>query len=175
MTTPELIDYQGQLPTLGDEVFVAPGAAVVGDVQVGDQSSIWYNTVVRGDVYPVRIGSRTNVQDGTVVHVTGGKHDTAIGDEVTIGHGAIIHGCQIGDRCLVGMGATILDGAVIQDYGMVAAGALVPPGMVVPSETLVMGSPAKVVRDLTVEEIEKLEESAAKYVDLARKHNDGRL
>lgn len=170
MSTPELIDFEGEFPRLGDEVFVAGGAAVIGDVEIGDQSSIWYNTVVRGDVYPIRIGARTNVQDGSIVHVTSGEHATNIGDEVTIGHGAIIHGCDIADRCLIGMGSTILDGAVVESHSLVAAGALVPPGMTVPSGTLVMGSPASVARELTDQERASIEKSAAKYVQLARRH-----
>ena len=170
MSRPELIDFQGEFPRLEDAVFVASGAAVIGEVHIGAESSIWYNTVVRGDVYPVRIGRRTNVQDGCVVHVTGGEHDTTIGDEVTIGHNAVIHGCDIADRCLVGMGSTILDGAVLEEESMVAAGALVPPGMQVPSGTLVMGTPASVARELTDQERAFMRLSAAKYVELAGQH-----
>lgn len=170
MSTPELIDFEGQFPALKGDVFIASGATVIGDVEIGDQASIWYNTVVRGDVYPIRIGARTNIQDGSVVHVTGDEHATTIGEEVTIGHGAIIHGCDIADRCLVGMGATVLDGAVLEGECMVAAGSLVPPGMTVPSGMLVMGSPASVHRELTDHERESLRKSADKYVSLAQRH-----
>ena len=165
-----ILEFEGTSPTMGDGVFVASGARVIGDVEIGDDSSIWYGTVVRGDVFPITIGARTNIQDGSVIHVTGGEHATVVGDEVTVGHGATIHGCEIEDRCLVGMGATVLDGAVLEAECFVAAGALIPPGMRVPSGTMVMGSPAEVRRELTDEERASLQTSAAHYVELARRH-----
>ena len=170
MSRPELIEFEGQMPSLGDDVFVAAGANVIGGVEIGAYSSIWFNTVVRGDVYPITIGERTNLQDSSVVHVTGGEHETVIGDEVTIGHSATIHGCQIGDRCLVGMGATVLDGAEIGEESLIAAGALIPPGMRVPSGSLVMGSPGVVKRELNVEERVSIKKSADHYVELAARH-----
>lgn len=155
-------------PSLGKDVFVAPTATVIGDVVIGDQSSLWFGTVVRGDCYPIRIGARTNIQDNAVVHVTGGKAAATIGDDVTVGHLALVHGCTIGSRCLVGMGSIVLDGAIIEDECFVAAGALVPPRMRVPPRSLVMGSPAKVVRTLGDSDLEQIRESAALYVGYAR-------
>jgi carbonic anhydrase/acetyltransferase-like protein (isoleucine patch superfamily) len=125
---------------------------------------------VRGDVNHVRIGARTNLQDLTVVHVTSGRHPTVIGDDVTVGHRAVLHGCTVRDRCLVGIGAIVLDGAVVGPDAMVGAGALVPPGMVVPPRTLVLGSPAKVKRELTPEEIASLRTSAANYAGYAARY-----
>ena len=175
MSTPNLIDFEGKFPSVAPGAFVAPGAVVIGEVEIGEGSSIWYNGVVRGDVCPITIGERTNIQDLSMIHVTSQTHPTTIGDEVTVGHKAIIHGCTIADRCLVGMGAVILDGADLEEYSFVAAGSVVPPGMRVPSGSLVMGSPARVKRELSEEERQKIEASAVHYVDLARRHHDGRL
>ncbi len=143
-----LYELEGARPTLGARVYIAPGAHVIGKVTIGDDSSIWFNTVLRGDEEPITIGARTSIQDGTVVHITQGLSQTVVGDDVTVGHSVILHGCRVGNRCLIGMGSVILDNAIVEDDAMVAAGALVPPGMVVPSGKLVMGRPAKVVRDL---------------------------
>lgn len=164
---PIILSYTGKTPRLAATAFVAEGAAVTGDVEIGEDSSLWFGVVVRGDVNHVRIGARTNVQDQSVVHVTGGTHPTAIGDDVTIGHRAVLHGCTIHDRCLVGIGAIVLDGAVVGPDAMIGAGALVPPGMVVPPGKLVLGAPAKVKRDLTAEEIAFFRTSAANYVRYA--------
>lgn len=173
MTTPELIDFEGKFPTVADGVFVAPGASVIGEVELGIDSSVWYNAVIRGDVCPISIGARTNIQDLSVIHVTSGTHPTTIGDDVTVGHGATIHGCEIEDRCLIGMGAIILDGAVVESESLVAAGSLIPPGMRIPSGSLVMGSPAKIKRELTDEERASIEASAYHYVELAGRHDRG--
>lgn len=159
----------GVTPQLGAGVFVAPTASVIGDVVIGAESSLWFGAVVRGDVFPIRIGARTNVQDNAVVHVTGGKAATTIGDDVTIGHLALVHGCTIGDRCLIGMGSIILDGAVVEDDCLIAAGSLVPPRMRIPSRSLVMGRPAKVVRTLDPGDLEHIREAGALYVGYARK------
>ena len=165
--------YRGTLPTLGARVYVDPAATVIGDVVIGDDSSIWPGTVVRGDVNFVRIGARCNLQDGTIVHVSHrGPHSrmdgypTLIGDDVTIGHGAIVHACSIGNGALVGMGATVMDGVVVEDHGYVGAGALVPPGKVVRSRELWLGNPAKMVRVLDDAAVEGLLYSAAHYVRL---------
>ncbi len=163
-----IYELKGVAPTLGRAVFVAPTASVIADVVIGDESSIWFGTVVRGDAYPIRIGARTNVQDNSVVHVTGGKASTTIGDDVTIGHAAIIHGCTIGSRCLIGMGSTILDDAVIEDDCLVGAGSLIPPRMRVPARSLVMGRPAKVVRVLRAADLEHIRDAGAVYVEYAR-------
>jgi len=155
-------------PIVSSGVFIAPNASVIGDVVIGESSSIWFGVVVRGDVFPIRIGARTNIQDNSVVHVTGGKTSTTIGDDVTVGHGAIVHGCKVGNRCLVGMGSIVLDGAVIEDESFIAAGALVPPGMHVPSRSMVMGRPGKVVRALRPEELEAIAFASRDYVRNAR-------
>jgi gamma-carbonic anhydrase len=159
---------KGVAPTIGKGTFVAPTASVIGDVVLGDESSLWFGTVVRGDVFPIRIGSRTNVQDNAVVHVTGGKAATTIGDDVTIGHMGLIHGCTIGNRCLIGMGSILLDGAVVEDDCLVAAGALVPPRMRIPTRSLVIGRPARVVRQLDAGDLEHIREAASLYVGYAR-------
>jgi gamma-carbonic anhydrase len=160
----------GVRPRLGRGVFLAEICAVIGDVELGDESSIWYGTVVRGDVMPIRIGARTNVQDGTIVHVTAGRFGTVIGSDCTIGHGAIIHACTVEDHCLIGMGSTLLDGAVIGSGSLVGAGALVTPGTVIPPGSLVIGSPARVKRPVTDKEREQIEYGAAHYVELARRY-----
>jgi carbonic anhydrase/acetyltransferase-like protein (isoleucine patch superfamily) len=167
---PVIAPYGGQAPRLHPSVLVAAGGVVIGDVEMGEGSSVWYGTIVRGDVNRVRIGARTNLQDGTIVHVTGGTHPTVVGDDVTVGHRVVLHGCTVKDRCLVGIGAIVLDGAVVGPEAMIGAGALVPPGMVVPPGKLVLGSPAKVKRDLTPEEIAFFRQSAARYVEYAARH-----
>jgi carbonic anhydrase/acetyltransferase-like protein (isoleucine patch superfamily) len=161
-------ELRGVRPTLGRDVFVADSAVVVGDVILGDQASIWFGAVVRGDCFPIRIGARTNVQDGAVVHVTGGRAMTTIGDEVTIGHAAVVHGCAIGDRCLIGMGSVVLDGAVIGHDSLVAAGSLVVPGARIPPNSVVMGRPARVTRAAGEHDIERIREGAANYLRYAR-------
>lgn len=160
--------FRGKQPQLAPGVFVAENAAIIGDVEIGAESSIWYGVTVRGDVMPIRIGARTSVQDGTVVHVTSGKFGTTIGSDCTIGHGAIIHACVVEDLCLIGMGSIILDGARIGRGSLVGAGALVTPGTVIPPDSLVLGSPAKVKRPVTDQEREQIADGAAHYVELTR-------
>ena len=144
--------YRNILPTVDPTAFVDASAQVIGDVHLGAESSVWMNVVIRGDVNFIRIGSRTNVQDLTLVHVMRNTHPTVIGDQVTVGHSAVIHGCTIENRCLIGMGAILLNGCRIGTGSIVAAGALVPEGMVVPPGSMVMGMPGKVRRSLTAEE-----------------------
>jgi carbonic anhydrase/acetyltransferase-like protein (isoleucine patch superfamily) len=156
--------YRGVVPTVDPTAYVDLSAQVIGDVHIGAESSVWMNVVIRGDVHWIRIGARTNVQDGTVVHVQGGTHPTTIGDEVTIGHGAIVHGCSIEDRCLIGMGAILLNGVQVGSESIVAAGSLVPEGFVVPPRSLVMGSPARVRRALTDADAAAIRVYAANYV-----------
>ena len=164
MATGPIHSLKGVTPKLGRNVFVAPNASVIGDVVIGNTSSVWFGAVLRGDAFPIRIGARTNIQDNAVVHITGGKAATTVGDDVTVGHLALVHGCTIGHRCLVGMGSIVLDGAVIEDECLIAAGALVPPGMRVPTRSLVMGRPGKVVRLLTPADLEHILEAAKVYV-----------
>jgi carbonic anhydrase/acetyltransferase-like protein (isoleucine patch superfamily) len=164
---------KGVTPELGAGVFVAPNASVIGDVVLGVDSSVWFGAVLRGDAFPIRVGARTNIQDNAVVHITGGKAATRIGDDVTVGHLALVHGCTVGDRCLVGMGSILLDGAVIEDECFIAAGALVPPGMRIPSRSMVMGRPAKVVRPLGPRDLEQIHEASTLYVGYARDFASG--
>ncbi|HEY2511128.1 MAG TPA: gamma carbonic anhydrase family protein [Polyangiaceae bacterium] len=163
-----IYEYQGIRPVLGSRVFVAPNAAVIGDVHLGDESSVWYGVTVRGDSYPIRVGARTNIQDGSVVHVTGGKAATTIGDDVTIGHLALVHGCTIGNRCLIGMGSVVLDGAEVGDECLVAAGSLVAPRTKIPPRSMVMGRPARAVRALTDADLEMILSAGRVYVEGAR-------
>lgn len=160
-----LLAYKGRSPCIAPSAFIEESARVIGDVAVGEESSVWFNVVLRGDVNYIRIGCRTNIQDGTVVHVSSG-YPTVIGDEVTVGHNATLHGCTVDDRCLIGMGAVVLDGAVIGEESIVAAGAVVAPGTVIPPRTLALGAPAKPKRGLTPGEIERLGRSADNYIGL---------
>lgn len=159
----------GVRPTLEADVWVAPNATVIGDVILGRAASVWFGAVIRGDVFPIRIGARTNVQDNAVVHVTGGRSSTTIGDEVTIGHSAIVHGATVGNRCLVGMGAIVLDDAVVEDECIVAAGTLVSPGTRIPRRSLVMGRPGKVIRPLTDADLASILDASAHYERYARR------
>ncbi len=156
--------YRGVAPRVHPSVFIDASAQVIGDVEIAEESSVWMCAVVRGDVNAVRIGRRTNIQDGAVVHVMAGTHATGIGDEVTVGHGAMIHGCTIEPRCLVGIGAILLNGCRIGTESIVAAGALVTEGTQAPPRSLLMGSPAKVKRTLTDEEAREIRLYADRYV-----------
>jgi carbonic anhydrase/acetyltransferase-like protein (isoleucine patch superfamily) len=156
--------YRGRLPVVDPTAYVDPSAQVIGDVVIGAESSVWMNVVLRGDVNVIRVGARSNVQDGTIVHVMHDTHPTRIGDDVTIGHGAVVHGCTIGDRVLVGMGAIVLNGASVGADSIVAAGTLVTEGAMIPPRSLVMGSPGKVKRALTDVEVREILEYAQNYV-----------
>lgn len=153
-------------PNIGPNCFIADSADVIGNVTIGEHSSVWFQTVIRGDVDKITIGHHTNIQDLTMVHVTGGMACTNIGNYVTIGHSAVIHGCTIGDRCLIGMNATILDYAVIGEDSIVAAGAVVSPGMIVPPRSMVMGVPGKIKKTLSDEEVEQLNHYWRAYVEI---------
>ena len=175
MQSPEL--SQAILRTYGDleprvapTAWVAPGAVVVGDVELGEEASVWYGAVVRGDVDRITIGARSNVQDGAVVHVTRGRFPTHIGAEVTVGHRAVVHGCTVGDGALVGIGAIVLDGAEVGEGALVGAGALVPPGAQVEPYGVAVGIPARVVRYLDEDERRTQRERTLSYVDTARRH-----
>ena len=165
-------DYKEITPKIGNHSWIAPSADVIGDVEIGKECSIWFGAIVRGDVHFIKIGDRTNIQDLSMIHVThykkhrkiGDGYPTIIGNDVTVGHRVMLHGCTIEDACLIGMSATILDGAVIGKESIVGAGSLVTKNKVFPPRSLIMGSPAKVVRELTDEEVKELYESAKRYV-----------
>lgn len=157
--------YRGVAPKIGERVFLAETASVIGDVVLGDDVSIWYSAVVRGDCHWIRIGARTNIQDGAVIHVTQGSAPTLVEEEVTIGHGAIVHGCTVRRGALVGMGATVLDGAEVGEQAFVAAGALVPPGTKIPARTMWMGSPAKMRRAMSEADLTALGEYHRNYLE----------
>lgn len=170
MSKKGLYPFQGIWPTLAPDVFVAPGARIVGDVEIGAESSVWFNCVVRGDVNIIRIGARANIQDGTVVHVTTKRHGTFIGDDVLIGHSCLIHGCTLEDGAFIGMGSVVMDACVVESGAMLAAGSLLPPGKRIPSGQMWGGRPARYVRDLTAEEREYNAAAGAHYARLAGKY-----
>lgn len=165
-----LYAHNGIAPRVDATAYVHSSAQVIGDVHIGAESSLWFNVVVRGDVFYIRIGARTNIQDNSTVHVTGERQPTLIGDEVTVGHGVILHGCTIGHRCLIGIGAIILDGCEIGDDCMIGAGALLTPRTTVLPGHLVLGSPAKAVRPLRETERDQLRRSAQIYVANAARY-----
>ena len=165
---PVILRHHGVLPKIADDAYIAPTATVIGDVEIGSRSSLWFGCVARGDVNSIRIGRGSNVQDATVIHVDRRKFPTTIGDNVLIGHMCLIHGCTIEDSAFIGMKACVMDGAVVETHGMVAAGALVTPGKRVRSGELWAGSPAKKMRDLTPEEIAYIDELARVYADNAQ-------
>lgn len=162
--TGKLYAFDGRVPQVGNGVFLAAGARVIGDVVLGENVSVWFNAVIRGDVERVRIGKNTNIQDNAVIHVTHFDNPTKVGENVTVGHGAILHGCTIGDGALIGMKAVVLDRAVVGEGALVAAGAVVRPNTEIPPHTLVAGIPAKVVRPLTPEERVMVREGADNYM-----------
>lgn len=165
-----LITLDGKSPKVAEGVFIAPNAVLIGDVEVGEGSSIWFGCVLRADVGSIRIGKRTNIQDLSMIHMTDDVSVAEIGDDVTVGHGAIIHGARVGDGALVGMGAILLDNAIVGANSVVAAGSLVPPRMVIAPGMMVKGSPAKVVREATEEERALGSVGAAHYVANARRY-----
>ena len=176
---PLIMDYKGLSPKIDKLAWIAPNATIIGDVVIGEESSIWFGVVIRGDVHKIRIGKRVSVQDLTMIHVTHYKKEdksdgspTIIGDDVTIGHKVMLHGCKIEDGCLIGMSATILDDAVIGKESIVGAGALVTKGKKFPPRSLILGSPAKVVRELTQEEVDELYASAKRYVKFMQEYRD---
>lgn len=178
MARADLIGFQGKSPRIDPSAFVAPGAQLIGDIEIGPEASIWYNCVLRGDVNRIRIGARTNIQDGSVLHVDSPKpgrpegHPTIIGEEVLIGHMAMVHGCILHDRAFVGLGSIVMDGCEIESDAMLAAGAMLTPGKRIPSGQLWAGRPAKYVRDLTAADLEGMRQGVAHYVELARAHRE---
>lgn len=170
--SPLILPFDGKAPRIAETAFVAPHATVIGDVEIGTESGIWFYALVRGDVHAIRIGQRTNVQDHTTLHVSHNKYPLLIGDDVTIGHGAIVHGCTLGNRVLIGMGAVVMDGAVIEDEVIIAAGALVPEGKRIPRGHLAIGRPAQVKRPLSAEELAFLPQSALHYARLGKTYRE---
>lgn len=168
-----ILPFQGIRPRIHESVFVAHSADIIGDVEIGANSSIWYQVVIRGDVNDIRIGSRTNIQDHSMLHVTRRKAPLRVGNEVTVGHRVTLHGCTVGNRVLLGMGAIVMDHAVIEDDCMIGAGALVTQGTRIPSGHLAIGSPARVARPLKPEEIAFLKQSAENYVGDSREYLKG--
>jgi carbonic anhydrase/acetyltransferase-like protein (isoleucine patch superfamily) len=172
----ELLTFAGRTPRIDPAAFVAPGAQLIGDIEIGPDASVWYNCVLRGDVNRIRVGARTNIQDGSVIHVDSPKPGseaglpTLIGADVLIGHLAMVHGCILHDRAFVGLGAIVMDGCVIESDAMLAAGAMLTPGKRIPSGQLWAGRPAKYIRDLTQAELEGHAAGVAHYVELARAH-----
>lgn len=160
--------YQDLYPSFHSTVFLAPGVKIIGDVQIGKYSSVWYNSVIRGDVHYIRIGDHTNIQDCSMLHVTNGKFPINIGSKVTVAHSVKLHGCTLKDISFIGIGAILLDGSVVEENAMVAAGAVVPPGFVVPSGKLAVGIPAKIIRDLTESEIAGIEVNANRYTEYSQ-------
>ena len=158
-------------PRVAQTAFIDQSAQVIGDVDIGADSSVWMNAVIRGDVNSIRVGRRTNIQDGCVVHVMSGSHPTSLGDDVTIGHGAILHGCTVGDRCLIGMGAIVLNGAEIGPESIIAAGSLIVEGFSVPACSLVMGSPGRVRRMVSDKEVQSIREYADHYVNYKNEYS----
>lgn len=165
-----LLPFEGVWPRIHPSAWIAPTAAVIGDVEIGEDSSVWYHCVLRGDTNILRIGARTNVQDGSILHLNAGAEPLIIGDEVTIGHACIVHACTLKNRAFVGMGATVLDRAVIEEGGMLGAGGVLPPGKVIGPNELWMGSPAKFVRVMGEEERARFARTAPGYVALSRRH-----
>lgn len=165
-----LLPYDGSIPVLGRDVFIAPGAYVIGQVTIGEESSVWFGAVLRGDVGAIVIGARSNIQDLCMMHMTGGVSNARIGDDVTVGHGVMLHGCDVGHRCLVGMGSILLDGVRVGDDSVIGAGTLLTPRMVIAPGSLVLGRPGKVVRAATPKERLLGVEGAAHYVETARKY-----
>jgi len=164
--------YRDISPQIAATAFVADGAHIIGDVHIGEHSSVWFNCVLRGDCYYIRIGENTNIQDNTVIHVTQGKYATIIGDRVTVGHSAVLHGCTVKDRCLIGIGAIVLDNVTIGEESFIAAGSLVTPGTIIPPHSMVMGSPAKVRRQVTDEEIARIDEHWQHYIEYKNNYID---
>jgi carbonic anhydrase/acetyltransferase-like protein (isoleucine patch superfamily) len=164
--------FEGKRPDISKAAFVAASADVTGEVELMEGSSVWYGAVLRADLAPIKVGAGSNVQDGVVAHVDE-DHPCVLGEDVTVGHRAVLHGCSVGDRCLVGMGAVLLDGSVIGEECIVGAGALVTQGKSFPPRSLILGSPAKVARELRPDEVAGLREHARSYVELARRTASG--
>jgi gamma-carbonic anhydrase len=168
-----VFSLNGVTPTIAADAFIAPTAAVIGDVVIGSETGIWFHCLVRGDMGIIRIGARTNIQDGTVIHIDSGGMDTHIGDDVTVGHNAVIHACTLKNRAFVGISATVLDGAVIEEGGLLGAGGLLTPGKVIGPNEMWTGSPARLRRVMDEDERKRFDRNALVYLELARKFRAG--
>ena len=164
--------FRGKLPIIPGSCYISESVDLIGDVTLGENVSLWFGTVVRGDMHHITIGNRSNIQDNSVIHVTTDISPTRIGDEVTVGHNAIIHGATIEDRCLIGMGSIIMDDVVVGEGSIVGAGAVVPPNMIIPPRSLVVGLPAKIVRQTTDEELKMIIERAQHYIDFSQEYKN---
>jgi carbonic anhydrase/acetyltransferase-like protein (isoleucine patch superfamily) len=164
-----ILPFAGHMPRVGRDVFLAPNATIIGNVELADGASVWFGAVVRGDIGPIRIGPRTNIQDLACLHLTEGLSETILGSDVTVGHGAILHGCVVGDSCLIGMGSVVLDNAHIGERSVIAAGSVVTARSRIPPRSLVRGAPAKVVREATEEEAALGVNGAIHYLENARR------
>jgi len=162
--------YKGEKPEINESCFIAPSADIIGSVSIGEDSSVWFGTVIRGDGNYIKIGKGSNIQDNSIVHININGSPIIIGDNVTVGHGAILHGCKIEDNCLIGMGTTILDGTIIRKNTLIAAGSIVTGGKIIPSGVLCLGVPAKVIRKLSEEEVQEIKEAAKHYIMLSKEY-----
>ena len=170
-----LYGFEGKTPQIHPGAWVAPTAVLIGDVRVGPQASIWYHCVLRADTNPIIVGARSNIQDGTIVHVDHRNHPALIGDDVTVGHAAIIHACRLSNHAFIGMGATVLDGAVVEEGGMLGARGLLGPGKRIGAQELWIGAPARLVRRMSDAERAGWDETVPHYVELAKRHRDSAL
>ncbi len=165
-----ILKFENKEPEIGRDVFVADTARVIGEVVLGDNASVWYGAILRGDIGKIVIGARSNVQDNSVLHITPPDYPVIIGEDVTIGHGVILHGCKIGSRSLIGMGAVVLDGVEIGEESIIGAGAVVPPGKHIPARSLVIGVPGKVVKQISDQDLRGIIENAREYMNLSRRY-----
>jgi carbonic anhydrase/acetyltransferase-like protein (isoleucine patch superfamily) len=165
-----IMGFQGITPKIAEGVFIADTATVIGDVEIGEDASVWFGSVIRGDVNYIRIGARTNIQDMTMIHVSSKTHSTILEDEITVGHRVTLHGCHVESRCLIGIGAIVMDGVRVGNNSLVGAGSLLTPGTQIPPRSLVLGAPARVKRELTDDEIAYLDRSWRNYTELKSKY-----
>ncbi len=166
------MDFKGKSPKISETAFIADSADIIGDVEIGDFSSVWFNAVIRGDRNKIRIGSRTSIQDNVVIHINH-EHEVQVGDDVSVGHGAVLHGCRIGNNVLIGMNSTVLNGAEIGSNSIIGANALVPEGKKFPENSLIIGVPGKVKREVEAIEIEAIAKNAEEYVELGKEYRNG--
>jgi gamma-carbonic anhydrase len=170
-----IIPFRNEHPRVHETAFIADDAILIGDVEIGEEASVWFGSILRGDVNYIRIGDRTNIQDATVIHVSSRTHPTVLENDITVGHRVTLHGCYVETGCLIGIGAILLDGVRVGRNSLVAAGSLLTPGTVIPPRSMVMGAPAKIKRELTEEEIAGIAKNVASYVELSRLYRDRQI